>query len=66
MKPETHILKLDHHDEDAEIEFELDWLMSLSVAERFDLMFAKSAEMTRMLEQHGHREPDSVVKRPRG
>jgi hypothetical protein len=66
MKSETHILKLDQNDEDAEIEFELDWLMSLSTVERFDLMFAKSAEMIRMLEQHGHREPDSVVKRPRG
>lgn len=66
MKPQTHVLKLDRHDEDAEIEFELDWLMSLSVAERFDLMFAKTAEMKRMLEQHGHREPDSIVKRPRG
>lgn len=39
------ILKLDKHDEDKEIEFELDYLMSLTTAQRFELMFQKTREM---------------------
>lgn len=63
VKQRTHILRLEDHDEAREIDFELDWLATLSQAQRFALMFAKSAEIRRMLEHHGHREPDSIVKR---
>jgi hypothetical protein len=37
----TPILKLDDHDEEREIEFELSWLLSLTLQERFQLMFKK-------------------------
>jgi hypothetical protein len=35
------ILKLDKHDENKEIEFELDYLTSLTTQQRFELMFKK-------------------------
>ena len=43
------ILKLERHDEDKEIEFELDYLMSLTTRQRFEIMFAKTREMRRLL-----------------
>lgn len=39
------ILKLDKHDEDKEIEFELDYLTSLTTSQRFELMFRKTEEL---------------------
>ena len=39
------ILKLDKHDEDKEIEFELDYLTSLTTRQRFEIMFAKTREL---------------------
>jgi hypothetical protein len=63
MTEATHILKLAGHDEPREIDFELDWLATLSEAQRFELMLARSAEMLRMLERHGHREADTIVRR---
>ena len=43
------ILKLEGHDEDKEIEFELDYLASLTTRQRFEMMFAKTREMRRLL-----------------
>ena len=43
------ILKLERHDEDKEIEFERDYLMSLTTRQRFEIMFAKTREMRRLL-----------------
>jgi len=57
------VLKLNDHDEDKEIEFELAWLSSLSIQERFALMFKKTREMLALLEANGHRRPPQVVKR---
>jgi hypothetical protein len=59
----TPILKLDDHDEEREIEFELSWLLSLTLQERFQLMFKKSKELTELLERNGHRRPDKIIKR---
>ena len=39
------ILKLDKPDEAKEIEFELDYLASLTTQQRFELMFRKTQEM---------------------
>ena len=39
------VLKLDKHDEAKEIEFELNYLLSLTTRERFELMFKKTREM---------------------
>ena len=57
------ILKLDDHNEEKEIEFELSWLLSLSLQERFQLMFNKTKELTELAETNGHRRPDRIIKR---
>lgn len=59
----TRILKLREHDEAKEIEFE--WLSSLTVQERFDLMFQESEEIRRLLIQSGHGTPPEIVRRAR-
>lgn len=57
------ILKLDDYDEEKEIEFELSWLLSLTLEERFQLKFKKSKELIDLLEKNGHRRPDGIFKR---
>jgi hypothetical protein len=57
------ILKLDNHDETREIAFELEYLSSLSVKQRFEMMFKKSDEMRRLLKNHGYREDTQIIKR---
>jgi hypothetical protein len=42
------ILKLDHDDESSEIEFELRYLQSLTIRERFLLMIRKTEEMKKL------------------
>ena len=57
------VLKLDRDNEDKEIEFELGYLLSLSVQQRFEMMFKKSKEISELLIQNGHRKSDKVIKR---
>jgi len=59
------ILELDpsQADEEAELEFELDYLASLTVSERFELMFRRSREIQEMLLRYGHRKPVEIVER---
>ena len=57
------MLKLDDHNEEKEIEFELSWLLSLTLQERFQLMFKKARELIELLERNGHRRPDQIIKR---
>jgi nitrite reductase/ring-hydroxylating ferredoxin subunit len=57
------ILKLDEHDESREIEFELSYLKSLTINERFILMVNKSNEMKELLRNCGHRKPSEIIKR---
>ncbi|NQT53199.1 hypothetical protein HQ576_14160 [bacterium] len=58
------ILKLPDHDEERERAFELDYLLSLSVQERTQMVEERSNELKRMLIQHGHRRPVEITKRP--
>lgn len=51
------------HNEREEIDFELDYLLSLSTSERFQLMARKSMEVIHLLDQHGHRKPAENIKR---
>lgn len=61
------ILKLDGHDEDKEIEFELDYLMSLTTAQRFELMFRKTREMLSLSGRtNADRKATEVIKREQG
>jgi hypothetical protein len=58
------ILKLDKHDEDKEIEFELDYLTSLTTSQRFQMMFTKTKEMLSLLrERNEHRKTTEIIKR---
>jgi hypothetical protein len=60
------ILKLDKHNEDKEIEFELDYLTSLTTRQRFELMFRKTREMQRLLKRNKRRKTTEVIKRKPG
>jgi len=58
------ILKLDKHDEYKEIEFELDYLTSLTTRQRFQMMFTKTEEMLSLLrERNEHRKITEIIKR---
>jgi len=57
------ILKLKRHNAKKEIEFELRYLKSLSVRERFELMFKKTKEVVNLLEKYGHRGSFKIIKR---
>jgi len=57
------ILLMKGHDEEVERKFELQYLRSLSVRERFMLMEKKSREMKELLYAHGHRKTPEIIKR---
>lgn len=57
------LLKCDRDDEDRELDFELDYQLSLSVEERFRMMFRKSRETAALLIRNGHRKPVQIIKR---
>ena len=57
------VLKLEKDDDRQEIEFELDYLASLTTRQRFQMMAKKSREMILLLKQNGHRESTQVIKR---
>lgn len=57
------ILKIDEDNEEKEIDFELDYQLSLDVDQRFRMMFQKSKELADMLEKNGHRRPFEIIKR---
>ena len=50
--------------EAQELDFELNFFARLTTAERFDLMFRKSREMSEQLRAHGHGGPAPMLKRP--
>ena len=57
------ILKLSRDDSEREMDFELKFLGSLSIKQRFELMLQKTREMTRLLEKNGHRKAFEIIKR---
>jgi hypothetical protein len=64
------ILKLDRFDEKKEIEFELNYLASLTIAQRFKMMFKKTEEMRKLLRENlgkdDYRKTSQIVKRTSG
>ncbi len=50
-------------DEERELEFELDYLATIPLQRRFEMMFWRSRQLQEMLERHGHRRPVEIVKR---
>ena len=63
IKANGKILLLKNDDEKKEMDFELQYLLSLTVKERFLLMQKKSREMRNLLEQNGHRKAAEILKR---
>ena len=63
MKRDPSILKMSQSDEERELEFELNYLASLTFEERLQMMKRKSREMLRQMIEHGHRRPFEVFKR---
>ncbi len=57
------IMLIKEPDEEAELDFELAYLRTLTTQQRFDLMFRKSREIAEILLKHGHRKPFEIVKR---
>ena len=57
------ILKLDNDDESSEIEFELRYLKSLTIKERFFLMMRKTEEMKKLTRNRGHIKSPEIIKR---
>ena len=60
------ILKLDKHNEEKEIEFELDYLTSLTTQQRFELMFRKTKEMLNLHKRNERRKTTKIIKRKPG
>jgi hypothetical protein len=56
------VLKLLKSNEKKEIDFELNYLMSLTTKQRFELMFEKSRQMARMLKKEKGRKA-VIIKR---
>lgn len=57
------ILKTRTDNERAEIEFELDYLASLTTQQRFDMMLRKSSEMASLRKRHGRRRTPQIIKK---
>lgn len=58
-----HILKLDDHDDDKEIEFELNYQLSLTTQQRFQMMLQKAQEIRNLLKNHGYGKATQITKR---
>lgn len=59
----TYICQLDHDDEDKALEFELKFQESLTISERFEMMFEMSNRIKEMLIRYGHRKPTEIIQR---
>jgi hypothetical protein len=58
------ILKLDKRNEAKEIEFELDYLSSLTTSQRFEIMFRKTQEILSLRRKtNAHRKTAKIIKR---
>jgi hypothetical protein len=57
------ILKTHADNERAEIEFELDYLASLTTQQRFEMMLRKSREMAALRKRHERRTTTQVIRR---
>ena len=57
------ILKLKKHNRMKEIDFELKFLKSLTIKQRFEMMFKKREEMLSLLKSNGYRKTTQVIKR---
>jgi len=59
----TTILKLTKDNENEEIEFELNYLKSLTTNQRFQMMAKKTEELINLLGKNGNRKTTQIIKR---
>jgi hypothetical protein len=59
----SRILKLAEDDSEKELDFELEFRLSLTIQQRFDMMFQKSNELSQMLREHEYRKAFEIIKR---
>jgi hypothetical protein len=59
------IIKLgqDEQDPDRELEFELDYQLTLTTAQRFEMMLRRSRQLAEELLKRGYRKPVEIIKR---
>ena len=57
------ILLISKADAKKERDFELDYLLSLSLNQRISMMEAKSRELKSLLAENGHRKTPEIIKR---
>jgi len=57
------VLKLANNNRRREIEFELDYLLTLTTQQRFDMMMRKSKQMKVLSRKNGRRKTAEVIKR---
>lgn len=62
-KIKTKILKLKRDNPNKELQFELDYQESLTIQQRFEMMFKKSNQIKEKLIKDGHRKPFEIIKR---
>jgi hypothetical protein len=60
------VLKLNEPDEKREIDFELNYLRSLTVRERFRAMFLKTRQIRELLGKRGYRKTVEIIERAQG
>jgi hypothetical protein len=63
QKGNRHILKLKQDNPKKELEFEIDYQLSLTTKQRFEMMFKKSKQIKEMLVKNGRRKSFEVIKR---
>ena len=57
------ILKTNFENPESELDFELEYQLSLTVQQRFEMMFEKSNQIAQMLIDNGHRKTPQIIKR---
>ena len=62
-KKKSRILKLSRDDSEKELDFELDYQLSLTVQERFEMMERASREVAHLLFKNGYTRPFEIIKR---
>ena len=57
------VLKLKKSNPKKEIDFEIKYQKSLTIAERFSMMLKKTKEIRSLLPNHGYRKTAQIIKR---
>ena len=63
-KHKTHILILDDDDPEREMAFEIEFQLSLTAAERYEIMDSLVQDGLELASRHGHQNTPTIVARP--